>query len=154
MARCQCAGSSCSCQLVASGGLTITGSGTMNSPYRIDGSVQYAGIDSNEFSGSIIDLGTLGLNLGNRVVVRLYLRHDVQINLPGGIPGLEIDLIVHHLADPGQPQWTVSIDGGIMYVMEGPALPGPDASKPTWYHCVASDTTDWFVQPRLAVTTP
>jgi hypothetical protein len=35
MARCSCAGSTCSCKLTGSGGITVTGTGTAQDPYAI-----------------------------------------------------------------------------------------------------------------------
>lgn len=55
MARCGCSGSSCSCVIRGSGGVSVSGSGTVNSPYVVSSALNLTIIDS-----ATIDLALAG----------------------------------------------------------------------------------------------
>lgn len=150
MARCQCAGSSCSCQIQGGRAITVTGSGTVNSPYRIEGGAVYMSLNSNDYESGFINLPVVE----DRAVINIYARSDITITLPTGVSGAQIDITVHHVKDPGTAQWNVTINVGTGSLFPGSTFPGPDQKYPSWYRCVSADDVSWFVQGYIATTAP
>lgn len=137
MARCQCAGSSCSCRIVGAGGLKVTGSGTSSAPYTLDDTPYFVEVDTSDYPDGHYIMEAAGL--GSRAIVVLYVRQNgFNFHLPDPnqmAPGSEIIVLARHNVNPGDPQWSLNIDGGITYYLAGSALPAADGSMVTLYRC-------------------
>lgn len=76
MARCGCAGTTCSCKIIGEGGIVVTGAGTITNPYRITGGVEM----------SVQDTGTIDLTLlGDGSTTNPYV---LTANLTAGLDDL------------------------------------------------------------------
>lgn len=64
MAKCGCAGTTCGCNFIGQGGITITGTGTAQDPYRVAlGAISAAGLLTVDDTTSV-DLTLLGTGTG------------------------------------------------------------------------------------------
>jgi hypothetical protein len=76
MARCGCAGTTCSCKIIGEGGIVVTGAGTITNPYRVTGGVEM----------SVQDTGTIDLTLlGDGSTTNPYV---LTANLTAGLDDL------------------------------------------------------------------
>jgi hypothetical protein len=85
--RCSCAGSSCSCQITAGNGLSVTGTGNASSPYVV--SLAPAQTDINHGTAGVLDLSQVG---GYSSVLVTLAANATSVTLPPG--GSHLDLLV------------------------------------------------------------
>jgi len=85
--RCSCAGSSCSCQITAGNGMSVTGTGNASAPYII--SLSPTQNDVNHGTEGVLDLSGVG---GYSAVLINLAANATSVNLPAG--GSRLDLLI------------------------------------------------------------
>ena len=136
MARCQCAGSSCSCQVVGGPGVTVSGVGSASNPYTISTAPDFYKLTGN-FAGSSFRLGGFAQPVGNRTVFEVDftptgsygILPDGSVDAPYPPVGGEIEVIV------GGSSGDVTGISGATITWFGQPLPS-GADKRGWYRFV------------------
>lgn len=139
MARCQCAGSAsaCGCLVTGGNGVSVSGTGSANSPYIVDGSPNFYNIESIDTADPPVWLNRNPDTLvGNRAVflldvnanqeVDIYMP-DGSINAPEPALGAMIEIYVRGGTTAGAT--IVNWQGGII-TWFGPA---PTTTPVGWY---------------------
>lgn len=129
MARCQCAGSSCNCAIVAGPGVTVTGVGSANQPYEI-GVVAYSYVVTQNASTYQIGapnqtpIGSRATFIIDPTAPMTVLLPDGSVEAPYPPVGTELDVYV---------QTTSAVNfGGAIIAWYGPA----GATSQGWYRFV------------------
>ena len=137
MARCQCAGSSCSCLIQGGPGTVVTGVGTANQPYVVSAVPNVYDVVINAASPVYRINETFTSEVGARSVYNVEIDPAMTgyINLPDGssaqpypTPGAAIDVFV-----TGSISNSVVSFGGGVITWYGPA---PVGSTLGWYRFV------------------
>lgn len=87
MARCGCAGSSCSCVIKGAGTVTVTGSGTTARPYVVDSRLYLAGGVAGNVDISLVGGGSIDDPYVINATVDVYLDDLQDVNTAGGSTG-------------------------------------------------------------------
>lgn len=138
MARCQCAGSSCSCLITAGPGVTVQGVGSADQPYVVGLSTNFyqiafaAGAPTYYVNApGVSDVGARAVfvvEINAATTAFIYLP-DGSTNAPYPPLGSEIEFFVNGAnATTSVPNW-----GGAVITWHGTA---PGASKLGWYRFV------------------
>lgn len=114
MARCQCAGGSCSCLIQAGPGVQITGTGSSNQPYEISITPNLYEVTFTPTSPVYYVNSTFISDVGSRAVfdVQIDPATTAYITLPNGTinapypaPGTELDFILAGTAGSSTVNW-------------------------------------------------
>lgn len=133
MARCNCAGSSCGCSIIAGPGAIVTGTGSANNPYTV--SVAPASYDVSGTITTPFQVGAGTFQARNRTVL------DMAPTMPGGYTILLPDGSV---AAPYPP------DGGVIELFIGGTsgqFTGFGASVINWFGTAmpaGADKRGWY----------
>lgn len=98
MARCGCASSSCSCLITGSGGVVVTGSGSAENPYVINGS-NFGVTDSPTIDMTLSGDGTLGNPYRISAAAHLTLDQLDDVNASAPSPGYTLTYVTSPVAE-------------------------------------------------------